>query len=273
MGWPACPSPQVGTGPPLPDDNREGAGAAQSPARSSPGGEQGTHHPVRRPREFPGDRRALRPAVARAAAGQALDVQSAPVPAEQGRSGMMTTSRWLRPGSLSITQYLGQIFFMIALAAIRRRNGAPLEQAGLIYLMGLCWLAKPLWAHHVDRIRFGRLGHYRGWLLSATQDVAAAPSLWPIPKSAGGVAWPCWQEARPFRSCNCCFSGNRHARTVRTRPRSAFGACGAFGGGGAMADRAAAGRRRPWAAQGTARDAPGGLCAARFSGTFLTRTG
>ena len=80
---------------------------------------------------------------------------------------MMTPSRWLLLGSLYVTQFLGQGFFMIALVAIMRSHGAPLEQVGLVYLMGLCWLAKPLWSHHVDRIGFGRLGHYRGWLLAA----------------------------------------------------------------------------------------------------------
>lgn len=86
---------------------------------------------------------------------------------------MMTPSRWLLLGSLYVTQFLGQGFFMIALVAIMRRSGAPLEQIGLVYLMGLCWLAKPLWAHSVDRIRLGRLGHYRGWLLAAQAGMVA----------------------------------------------------------------------------------------------------
>ncbi|WP_084158756.1 MFS transporter [Solidesulfovibrio alcoholivorans] len=86
---------------------------------------------------------------------------------------MMTPSRWLLLGSLYVTQYLGQGFFMIALVAIMRRSGAPLEQIGLVYLMGLCWLAKPLWAHYVDRVRLGRLGHYRGWLLAAQAGMVA----------------------------------------------------------------------------------------------------
>jgi predicted MFS family arabinose efflux permease len=86
---------------------------------------------------------------------------------------MMTPSRWLLLGSLYLTQFLGQGFFMVALVAIMRKNGAPLEQAGLVYLMGLCWFAKPLWAHHVDRIHIGRLGHYRGWLLLAQAGMVA----------------------------------------------------------------------------------------------------
>lgn len=45
---------------------------------------------------------------------------------------MMPPSRRVLLGSLDVTQYLGQGFFMLALAAIMRRSGAPLEQIGLV---------------------------------------------------------------------------------------------------------------------------------------------
>ena len=77
----------------------------------------------------------------------------------------MTPFRWALLGSLYITQFLALGFFLIALVAIMRREGAPLEQLGIIYLLGLVWVAKALWAPLVDRIRFGVLGHYRGWLI------------------------------------------------------------------------------------------------------------
>ena len=77
----------------------------------------------------------------------------------------MTPFRWALLGSLYITQFLALGFFLIALVAIMRREGAPLEQLGIIYLLGLIWVAKALWAPLVDRIRFGVLGHYRGWLI------------------------------------------------------------------------------------------------------------
>ena len=77
----------------------------------------------------------------------------------------MTPFRWVLLGSLYVSQFLGLAFFMIALVAILRQEGAPLEQLGIIYVLGIVWVAKALWAPLVDRLRFGRLGHYRGWLI------------------------------------------------------------------------------------------------------------
>ena len=74
-------------------------------------------------------------------------------------------STWLLLASLYMTQNLGLGFFWIALVAIMRRQGMPLEQLGVIYLLGLFWVIKFLWAPLIDRYGFGRLGHYRGWLL------------------------------------------------------------------------------------------------------------
>ena len=74
-------------------------------------------------------------------------------------------STWLLLASLYMTQYLGLGFFWIALVAIMRRQGMPLEQLGVIYLLGLFWVIKVLWAPLIDRYGFGRLGHYRGWML------------------------------------------------------------------------------------------------------------
>ena len=77
----------------------------------------------------------------------------------------MTPFRWVLLSSLYVTQYLSLGFFMIALVAILRREGAPLEQLAIIYLLGIAWVAKALWAPLVDRVRIVRLGHYRFWLL------------------------------------------------------------------------------------------------------------
>ena len=74
-------------------------------------------------------------------------------------------STWLLLASLYMTQNLGLGFFWIALVAIMRRQGIPLEQLGVIYLLGLFWAVKFLWAPLIDRYGFGQLGHYRGWLL------------------------------------------------------------------------------------------------------------
>jgi MFS family permease len=72
---------------------------------------------------------------------------------------------WLLLGSLYTTQYLGLGFLVVALVAILRDEGAPLDQVGLVFLLGMVWPLKFLWAPLIDRVRFGRLGHYRVWLL------------------------------------------------------------------------------------------------------------
>ena len=81
-------------------------------------------------------------------------------------AGLMSRQAWLLLGSLYTTQYLGLGFFVVALAAILRDRGAALETVALAYMLGLVWPLKALWAPLVDRVRFGRLGHYRGWLLA-----------------------------------------------------------------------------------------------------------
>ena len=77
----------------------------------------------------------------------------------------MTPFRWALLSSLYVTQFLSLGFFLIALVAILRREGASLEQLGIIYLLGLVWVAKVLWAPLVDRVRIARFGHYRFWLI------------------------------------------------------------------------------------------------------------
>jgi MFS family permease len=46
-----------------------------------------------------------------------------------------------------------------------RGYGAPLEQLGVVYILGVFWIIKFLWAPLVDSIHFGRFGQYRTWLL------------------------------------------------------------------------------------------------------------
>lgn len=77
----------------------------------------------------------------------------------------MTPFRWILLSSLYVTQFLGIGFFFTALIAILRREGIPLEQLGVIYLLGFVWVVKVLWAPLVDRLQIRRLGHYRGWLI------------------------------------------------------------------------------------------------------------
>ncbi len=73
---------------------------------------------------------------------------------------------------LYMSQYLGIGFLFTALAAITRERGGDLEQIGVIYVLGLVWAVKFLWAPLVDRFGSRRLGHYRSWLL-VTQPATA----------------------------------------------------------------------------------------------------
>lgn len=78
----------------------------------------------------------------------------------------MTPFRWALLGSLFVTQYFGIGFFLVAMVAIYRESGASLEQVSVVYLLGLVWAAKFLWAPWVDRLKSRRFGHFRAWLIA-----------------------------------------------------------------------------------------------------------
>ncbi|WP_324171846.1 MFS transporter [Sulfurimonas sp.] len=67
--------------------------------------------------------------------------------------------------SLYITQFVGFAFITESLIAILRQNGTSLENLGFIYMLGLFFVFRFLWAPFVDKIKFKRLGHYRGWII------------------------------------------------------------------------------------------------------------
>ncbi|EFU70729.1 major facilitator superfamily transporter MFS_1 [Aliarcobacter butzleri JV22] len=67
--------------------------------------------------------------------------------------------------SLYTTQFLGLGFFMEAFIGILRQNGVPLENLGFIYMLGLFWVFRFLWAPFIDRIYFKKMGHYRAWII------------------------------------------------------------------------------------------------------------
>ena len=67
--------------------------------------------------------------------------------------------------TLYTAQFMPGSFFGIALVAILRREGVPLEQLALLYLFGLVMILGVVWSPLVDKLRFARLGHYRGWLV------------------------------------------------------------------------------------------------------------
>lgn len=67
--------------------------------------------------------------------------------------------------SLYTTQFLGLGFFMEAFIGILRQNGVALENLGFIYMLGLFWVFRFLWAPFIDKIYFKKMGHYRAWII------------------------------------------------------------------------------------------------------------
>lgn len=78
---------------------------------------------------------------------------------------MQSRRTWTLLASLYSTQFLGLMFFVVAMVAILREAGASLDTLSLIYLLGITWTLKVLWAPWIDRHATGLRGHYRGWLL------------------------------------------------------------------------------------------------------------
>jgi len=66
--------------------------------------------------------------------------------------------------TLYTSQFLGLGFFIEAFIGILRQNGVPLENLGLIYMLGLFWVFRFLWAPFIDKISF-KQGHYRIWVI------------------------------------------------------------------------------------------------------------
>lgn len=77
----------------------------------------------------------------------------------------MRFSNWILLAALYVSQFLPVAFFFMGLPVILRDQGMALEQIGALYGLGLVWVLKFIWAPWLDRIRFGRFGHYRVWLL------------------------------------------------------------------------------------------------------------
>lgn len=71
-----------------------------------------------------------------------------------------------------LSQFLAIGFLFTALVAISRDRGGSLEDISVIFVLGMVWALKFLWAPLVDRFGSRRLGHYRSWML-ITQPAAA----------------------------------------------------------------------------------------------------
>jgi RhtX/FptX family siderophore transporter len=67
--------------------------------------------------------------------------------------------------TLYVSQAIPLGFFIVAIPAILRSQGLPLERVGLLSAIAAPWLLKFLWAPLVDRYGSPRWGHFRSWLL------------------------------------------------------------------------------------------------------------
>lgn len=65
---------------------------------------------------------------------------------------------------LYVGQFIG-LGFLNAAATVLRSRGVALEDLAVLQAVGIVWGIKFLWGPLVDRVGFGRLGHYRGWLI------------------------------------------------------------------------------------------------------------
>jgi hypothetical protein len=89
---------------------------------------------------------------------------------------------------LYMSQFLAIGFLFTALTAISRDRGGALEDIGAIYVLGMVWAVKFLWAPLVDRFGSARRGHYRSWLLW-TQPLSAVVLLAIIPFDVVDDLW------------------------------------------------------------------------------------
>ena len=106
------------------------------------------------------------------------------------RQGLLLTA----VGSLYVTQGIPVGFSMVALPAILRQAGVPLEVVGMASMTMLPWLLKFLWAPLADRytlFSFGRLdlGRRRSWILCfQSLMVVALAVIAFLPSTAGAAA-------------------------------------------------------------------------------------
>ncbi|MEM8795381.1 MAG: MFS transporter [Pseudomonadota bacterium] len=81
---------------------------------------------------------------------------------------------------LCVSQFMPLAFCVMAMPTILISQGVPLEQISLIYLTGIIWVLKFLWAPLIDRVKFGAFGHYKVWLLISQLLLVAACILFTI---------------------------------------------------------------------------------------------
>lgn len=76
----------------------------------------------------------------------------------------LTKQTILLLGSLYTTQFVGFAFFSVAIIAIWRKSGMPLEQLGFLSMLSLVWVVKFLWAPWVDRYVLKNGGDYKKFI-------------------------------------------------------------------------------------------------------------
>lgn len=84
----------------------------------------------------------------------------------------MKRADWFLLSVLYVSQFLPVAFFFMGLPTILRDRGMPIEQIGVLYVLGIIWVLKFFWAPAIDRWGFGRFGHYKVWLLLAQIGIA-----------------------------------------------------------------------------------------------------
>ena len=75
------------------------------------------------------------------------------------------TKTYMKLLALYSSQYIPLGFFFGAIPAILGSNGVSMEVIGSIYMLGLFWVLKFLWAPFIDRFTlFSSKSHYKSWL-------------------------------------------------------------------------------------------------------------
>ncbi|WP_206792580.1 MFS transporter [Amycolatopsis sp. MtRt-6] len=93
-------------------------------------------------------------------------VEGLPPPAATGAvPALSRRRRFATIAALYLVADIGYSFFFGALNTILLQGGTHLGQVALINLLGLLYVGRFLLGPLVDRVRFGWLGHYRGWLV------------------------------------------------------------------------------------------------------------
>jgi hypothetical protein len=95
-----------------------------------------------------------------------IRVERSSVPAEVGPPVLSRWRRLVVIAALYLVADIGYSFFFGALTTILLSGGVSLEQVALVNLLGLLYVGRFLVGPLVDRVSLGRLGHYRGWLLT-----------------------------------------------------------------------------------------------------------